>query len=479
MTEIDSLLDSHDTMGLAALIANGDVTSLEVVDASIARLESRNPVLNAVVATRIDQARQEAAAKPGAGPLAGVPFLVKDLNCDVAGLPSTKGSRLFADQIATEDCELTRRFKAAGLVILGNTNTPEFGKNASTEPLLFGPTHNPWNTRFSPCGSSGGSAAAVAGGIVPSAHANDGGGSIRIPASACGLFGLKPTRGRTPTWPIPASFAYPVGIGLAVTRTVRDTAALLDAVAGPMPGDPYPAPPAPIDGSFLAALNRSPGKLRIGFTTKSVSGNTAHPAAVAAVERTARLLAELGHIVEEASPVYDADVPSKVLTTIMGVATADLVETRLAQLGRPLADDDLEPVDRVLHEHSLAVTAFDLVHAQQSLERVSRDVARFYATWDLWLTPTLNVPVPELGYLDITSVEAIFSRAGRFSEMTAVFNVTGQPAISVPAGLDERGLPVGVQLVGRHCSEETLLQMALQLEQAAPWPLVAPWPPAA
>lgn len=479
MTDIDTLLDTQDTMGLAALIANGDVTSLEVVDASIARLESRNPVLNAVVATRIEQARREAATESGSGPLAGVPFLVKDLNCDVAGLPSTKGSRLFADHIATEDCELTRRFKAAGLVILGNTNTPEFGKNASTEPLLFGPTHNPWDTRFSPCGSSGGSAAAVAGGIVPSAHANDGGGSIRIPASACGLFGLKPTRGRTPTWPIPASFAYPVGIGLAVTRTVRDTAALLDAVAGPMPGDPYPAPPAPIDGSFLAALSRSPGKLRIGFTTKSVSGNKAHPAAVAAVERTARLLAELGHIVEEASPVYEPDVPTKVLTTIMGVATAELVETRLAQLGRPLADDDLEPVDRVLHEHSLAVTAFDLFRAQQSIERVSRDVARFHATWDLWLTPTLNVPVPELGYLDITSVEAIFTRAGRFSEMTAVFNVTGQPAISVPAGLDERGLPVGVQLVGRHCSEETLLQMALQLEQVAPWPLVAPWPPAA
>ena len=479
MTDIDSLLDSQDTMGLAALIANGDVTSLEVVDASIARLESRNPVLNAVVATRIEQARQEAAAESGSGPLAGVPFLVKDLNCDVAGLPSTKGSRLFADHVATEDCELTRRFKAAGLVILGNTNTPEFGKNASTEPLLFGPTHNPWNTRFSPCGSSGGSAAAVAAGIVPSAHANDGGGSIRIPASACGLFGLKPTRGRTPTWPTPASFAYPVGIGLAVTRTVRDTAALLDAVAGPMPGDPYPAPPAPIDGSFLAALNRSPGQLRIGFTTKSVSGNTAHPAAVAAVERTARLLAELGHIVEEASPVYEPDVPTKVLTTIMGVATAELVESRLAQLGRPLADDDLEPVDRILHEHSLAVTAFDLFHAQQSIERVSRDVARFHMTFDLWLTPTLNVPVPELGYLDTTSVEAIFTRAGRFSEMTAVFNVTGQPAISVPAGLDERGLPVGVQLVGRHCSEETLLQMAMQLEQAAPWPLVAPWPPAA
>jgi amidase len=479
VTDIDTLLDTQDTMGLAALIANGDVTSLEVVDASIARLESRNPVLNAVVATRIEQARREAATESGSGPLAGVPFLVKDLNCDVAGLPSTKGSRLFADHIATEDCELTRRFKAAGLVILGNTNTPEFGKNASTEPLLFGPTHNPWDTRFSPCGSSGGSAAAVAGGIVPSAHANDGGGSIRIPASACGLFGLKPTRGRTPTWPIPASFAYPVGIGLAVTRTVRDTAALLDAVAGPMPGDPYPAPPAPIDGSFLAALSRSPGKLRIGFTTKSVSGNKAHPAAVAAVERTARLLAELGHIVEEDSPVYEPDVPTKVLTTIMGVATAELVETRLAQLGRPLADDDLEPVDRVLHEHSLAVTAFDLFRAQQSIERVSRDVARFHATWDLWLTPTLNVPVPELGYLDITSVEAIFTRAGRFSEMTAVFNVTGQPAISVPAGLDERGLPVGVQLVGRHCSEETLLQMALQLEQVAPWPLVAPWPPAA
>ncbi len=479
MTDIDALLDSHDTIGLAALVASGELTSLEIVDASISRIESRNPVLNSVVATRFELARSEAGEMTTVGPLAGVPFLVKDLNCDVAGLPSTRGSRLFADVIATEDCELTRRFKAAGLVILGNTNTPEFGKNASTESLLFGPAHNPWNTGYSPGGSSGGSAAAVAGGIVPSAHANDGGGSIRIPASACGLFGIKPTRGRIPSWPIPASFAYPVGIGLAVTRTVRDSAALLDATAGPMAGDPYPSPPAPSAGSFLAALSQAPGTLRIGFTTKSVSGNVAHPAAVTAVENMARLLADLGHIVEEASPEYDPSAPTNVLTTIMGVATADAVETRLAQLGRPLADDDLEPVDRILHGHSLAVTAFDLLHAQQSLERISRDVARFHAVYDLWLTPTLTVPVPELGYLDTTSVEAIFTRAGRFSEMTAVFNVTGQPAMSVPAGLDERGLPVGVQLVGRHCSEELLLQVAAQLEQAAPWPLVAPWPPAA
>ena len=246
MTEIDLLLDSGDTIALAESVRSGTVSSRELVEGSIARIEERNPALNAVVARRFKEALLEADQVDTTAPLAGVPFLVKDLNCDVAGLPSTRGSRLFADVIATEDCELTRRFKRAGLIILGNTNTPEFGKNASTEPQLHGPTRNPWNTAYSPGGSSGGSAAAVAAGMVPAAHANDGGGSIRIPAAECGLVGLKPTRGRTPTWPIPAAFAYPVGVGNCVTRTVRDSAAILDAISGPLPGDPYPAP-APDD----------------------------------------------------------------------------------------------------------------------------------------------------------------------------------------------------------------------------------------
>ena len=478
MTDLSGLLDTHDTLELAQLVARREVSPLELVDAVIDRIEERNPILNAVVAERFDAARREAETVAATGPLAGVPFLVKDLNCDVAGLPATRGSRLFADVVATADAELTRRYKAAGLLILGNTNTPEFGKNGSTEPLLHGATHNPWNLEYSPGGSSGGSAAAVAGGIVPSAHANDGGGSIRIPASECGLFGLKPSRGRTPIAPSPGSFAYPVGVGHAVTRTVRDSAALLDAVAGGLPGDPYPHPPAPVAGSFLGALAADPGRLRIGFSTESIDGRPIHPAAVDAIERTARALESLGHHVDEGMPSWDPSMPSNVLATVMGVATAAFVEERLAELGRPLRDDDLEPFDRFLHERSLATTAVELHVALQQLEIVSRDIAPFFLDHDLWLTATIPVPVPRLGVLDTTSVEKMFANAARLSELTAVFNVSGQPAASIPAGLDGDGLPVGVQLVARHWREDLLLQIGAQLEAAAPWRPTAPWPAA-
>lgn len=477
MSDFDALLDTHDTIGLADLVAAGDVTSAELVEASISRIESRNPTLNAVVGERYDAARAE-AADPVAGPLGGVPFLVKDLGCDVAGLRSTRGSRLFADVIAPVDSELTARFKRAGLVILGNTNTPEFGKNASTEPLLFGPTHNPWNTEHSTGGSSGGSAAAVAAGIVPSAHANDGGGSIRIPASECGLVGLKPTRGRTPNWPTPGTFAYPVSVGHVVTRTVRDSAAILDAIAGGLPGDPFPAPPAPETGTFLAATRSAPRRLRIAMSTESPTGLGIHPAGVAAIERTAAVLEALGHEIVVEMPQYDVSLPGPVVSTIMGVASAHTVETRLAELGRSLQPDDLEPFSAFLHERVLATTGEQVHVALQQLEILSRQFAAFHARNDLWLTATLAVPSPKLGYLDTTSIDAMFTRAARFSELTAPFNVTGQPAISVPAGFDENGLPVGIQLVGPHCSEALLLQVASQLEEAQPWPRLAPWPPA-
>jgi len=476
MSDIEKLLDDHDTIGLAELVATGQVSSVELVDASISRIEARNPSLNSVVAKRYEEARTEAAAVSAGGPIAGVPFLVKDLNCDVAGMPATSGSRLFADVIAQSDSELTRRFKAAGLLILGNTNTPEFGKNASTESLLFGPAHNPWNTEYSTGGSSGGSAAAVSGGLVTAAHANDGGGSIRIPASECGLFGLKPTRGRTPTWPAASAFSYPMGIGHAVTRTVRDSAAILDAIAGPLAGDPYPAPAAPVAGSFLAALEQRPGRLRIAMSTTSPTGLPIHPAGVSAIERMAALLEELGHDVVEGSPSWDLSMPANALTVVMGATTSRVIEDRLATLGRQLGDDDLEPFTRFLHDRMLDLSGIDMSRALQSVEIVSRDIARFYESHDLWLTATLPVPVPQLGWLDTTDKEAMFTRAGRFSELTAVFNVSGQPAASIPGGFDENGLPVGVQLVGRHCSEELLFQVAAQIEEAAPWPTLAPWP---
>ena len=482
MTDIDALLDTHDTMGLAELVATGEVTSRELVDASIDRIDQRDPVLNAVVFRRFDEARAEATefdrTAGHRGALAGVPFLVKDLNCDVAGLPATRGSRLFAGVVAESDSELTTRFRAAGLIILGSTNTPEMGKNASTESQLHGPCHNPWELGHSTGGSSGGSAAAVASGMVTAAHANDGGGSIRIPASACGLVGLKPTRGRTPTWPIPAAFSYPLGIGHAVTRTVRDSAAILDALVGPVPGDPYPQPAPPTHGTFLAALAHTPGAQRIGFATVAANGQPADPDCAAAVERTAAVLASLGHRVDQVSPTFDQSVVASVVTTIMGAAGADAVETFCAQRGAPLADHELEPLSRFIHDRMLASSAVDLVRALQQVEIISRSVAGFFADRDIWLTPTIGPLVPPLGHLDTTDLEAMFSRGGRFSEWTAVFNVTGQPAISVPAGLNREGLPIGVQLVGAHGTEELLLQLAAQLEQAAPWPSLAPWPPA-
>jgi amidase len=476
--DVDALLDTEDAVGLAALVAAGQLTARELAAASIARIEDRNPVLNAVVADRFDAALAEADAGP-TGPFAGVPFLVKDLGCDVAGLPATRGSRLWLGKVAEHDSELARRYKAAGLLILGNTNSPELGKNASTEPLAHGATHNPWRTTHSTGGSSGGSAAAVAGGIVPAAHANDGGGSIRIPASSCGLFGLKPTRGRTPAWPAPGIGAYPMGIAHAVTRTVRDSAALLDVIAGPLTGDPYVAPVAPPEGSFVAALASTPETLRIGFGTITPNGIEGHPAVLAAIERTAEVLRGLGHTVEEASPDIDGAAVSSAMSTIMGALSAVAIEDRLAELGRELRDDDLEALTRVIHDGVTKAPATDLARAHLAVEQVSRDVGRFHDTYDLWLSPTIAAPVPPLGYLDADDLEAMFTRAGGFAQFTGPFNATGQPAMSVPAGLDADGLPFGVQFVGRMGAEATLLRLALRLEEAMPWPRLAPWPPAA
>ena len=477
MSDLTDLFDDRDAIDMAWMVTTGEVTARELVEAAIRRIEERNPVLNAVVADRFEAALAEVDEGLPEGPLKGVPFVVKDLACDVAGLPATRGSRLFADVVATEDCELARRYKAAGLVILGNTNSPEFGKNASTEPLLHGPTRNPWRTTHSTGGSSGGSAAAVAAGMVPAGHANDGGGSIRIPASECGLFGLKPTRMRTPSFPLLSYFAYPLSIGHAVTKTVRDSAALLDAVAGGMPGDPGATPPRPRAGTFMAVLSEPLQPLRIAVATSSVRGTHAHPAARAAIERMAALCEELGHEVTEGSPSYDAGAVIECVSVVMGAVSAGQVEQRLAELGRPLADDDLEPFSRFMHDRSLGFTGLDVIRALQRVEEVSRSMAGFFEPHDLWLTPTLLPAVPELGWLDTTSTEAMFTRAGQFSEMTALANVTGQPAMSIPAGHDADGLPIGAQFLAAHNREGILLQLAAQIESAAPWPRTAPWPP--
>ena len=468
----DSWFDELDGLGLAAAIRAGEVTAAETVDVAIRRIEARNPVVNAVIATRFDAARTEAALSSPDGPLpdgpfTGVPYLVKSLGGAVAGLPTSRGSRMFADDVSTEDSLAVARARAAGVVVLGMTNTPELGKNGSTEPRFHGPTRNPYATGRSAGGSSGGSAAAIASGMVPIAHGNDGGGSIRIPASACGLFGLKPSRGRVPHAPQLDGFAYPVGCIHALTRTVRDSAALLDAVDGPVPGGPYPS--ARKDHPFLDDVGVEPGPLRIGVTVTTARGDTADAACVAAVERTTAVCEALGHHVADAAFTYDVEAANQALASVMAVNVAHAVDGRLATLGRDLRDDDLEPFTHILYERGRSMTGLEVIDALQTVERVGRGVAPFFETYDVLLTPTLSIEVPELGWADTTRPETMV-RASAFSAFTGIFNTTGQPAMSIPAGLDTNGVPVGVHFAARTSEESLLFRLAGQLERAMPWP---------
>jgi amidase len=361
------------------------------------------------------------------------------------------------------------------VIVLGMTNTPELGKNGSTEPLLHGPTCNPHDLTRSAGGSSGGSAAAVASGMVPIAHGNDGGGSIRIPSAACGLFGLKPSRGRVPNAPFAEAFSYPVGCTHSLTRTVRDSAALLDAVAGPAPGDAVGVAPPP--RPFLDEVGSDAGRLRIGYTCVTARGVTADVDLVDAVSRTAAVCESLGHHVEEAPFAYDGEAANSALAAVMSVNVAVAVDARLAELGRPLHDDDLEPFTRVLYDGGRAMTGTTAIVALQQLERTGREVAPFFERYDLLLTPTLSIRVPELGWADTRRPETMVN-ASAFSAFTGVFNTTGHPAMSVPAGTDGNGLPIGVQLVARLHHEATLLRLASALEVAAPWPTAPVMPTA-
>lgn len=449
-----------DAVATAGLIRDGELSPREAVEGAIARIEKHNPSLNAVVATRFEEALAEVDAGLPDGPLRGVPVLVKDLNMDVAGLPSTRGSRLFAGHVPDRDSELVTRYKRAGMVVLGTTNSPEFGLNASTEPLLHGPTRNPRNLTRSPGGSSGGSAAAVAAGLVPVAHASDGGGSIRIPASMNGLFGLKPSRGRVTTSPAPSTLSGPSSVHHAVTTTVRDSTLLLEIssvrVAGTVIGVP----------ALVPELSRP---LRIGLTTSFTDGPETDPDVVAAVEDAARLCASLGHtVVPVAAPWVPGEVAAET-APLMGVAFTTAVQDRLAALGRKLLEDDLEPFTRVLFEHYSALPATALSRALSAAQRIGWQVGATFDEYDVLLTPTVARRVPPLGLLDTTRPESIYEHAAVFSAWTNVFNVTGMPAMSVPLGADRDGLPIGVQFAADLGLEGLLLALAGQLEAAAPW----------
>jgi amidase len=412
----------------------------------------------------------DAAGAARAAPFSGVPYLLKDLACEMAGVRFTEGSRFLADNVSTHDQELVVRLRDAGLVILGKTNTPEFGMAPACEPLLFGPTRNPWNPERSTSGSSGGAAAAVASGMVPFAHGSDLGGSLRYPASACGLFALKPTRARNPLGPEYGDVAAGGAVEHALTRSVRDSAALLDATAGPAAGDPYWAPPPP--RPFIDEVGADPGRLRIGFTGLTPDGDAGHPDCVAAVEHAAGLCAALGHEVVEADwPGFTPEV-GQAIGTIIGGAVAWILRYWIRRVGREPGADELEPLTRVLWEQGERVTAGEWLLAIEETQRFSRRVAAFFSTTDLFLTPTMSAPPLPIGAMVSTPEDpwrAMEVSAPTVRYAGVVANLTGNPAMSVPLHWNDDGLPIGAHFLARFGDEATLFRIAAQLEEAQPW----------
>src|SRR5208282_4608786 len=444
---------NYDGLGLAELVRKGEVTPAELVEAAIERIERHNSILNAVVFKAYDQARQRAATRLS-GPFAGVPFLLKDLGAQKKGWPTRLGSNLTPEIPSDHDSTLVTRYEAAGAVALGKTNVPEFGIMATTEPDFYGPTRNPWNPDHSPGGSSGGSAAAVAAGIVPLAHGNDGGGSIRIPASCCGLVGLKPTRARTPAGPDVGDIMGGLVIDHVISRSVRDTAAMLDATAGPDLGNPYCAPPPA--GSFLAATRTAPRQLRIAFAVRDLFGHPLHPDCRDAVERAAKLCASLGHEVEEGSPAADYRSISRAFDPIWRSGHAIIIgQAALASKGRPPLREELQGLVWAVYEAGLNVKATEYQNAWNVLHAASRKIAEWHRQHDIWLTPTLAEPPWKIGFFNTsTSDLRAFRPMAKYASFTPIQNMSGQPAINLPLHWSDAGLPIGAQFVGRFGEEE-------------------------
>ncbi len=461
--------EQYDAVGLAELVRGGDVTASELLDAAIARCSERNPTLNAVVVDLEKEARAAIDAGLPEGPLRGVPYLLKDLYMLLEGAPITNGSRLYADCVPDHDSEYVRRFKQAGLVIFGRTASPEFGLTTTTESALHGDTHNPWALDHTSGGSSGGASAAVSGGIVPAAHATDGGGSIRIPASCCGLFGLKPTRGRTPFGPDQGEGWSGMSCGHAVTRSVRDSAALLDATHGPELGMPYrsPEPTRP----YVDEVGADPGRLRIGVVRTPWNGAPLHSDCADAIEDAVVLLRGLGHDVEEG----DFDVGYETLGQATGVLMAANVranvDDRLTELGRELRDDDLEPTTRLIYESVANRSAEDYARGVRRIHKATRVVDSEFERFDVILTTTMASPPLPLGRLSLSNadLDAYGRDIAAAVGYTQLLNASGHPATSVPLYWNDAGLPIGTQLVGRFGDESTLFRLSSQLETARPW----------
>jgi amidase/6-aminohexanoate-cyclic-dimer hydrolase len=465
-----ALLADEDALGLAACVQRRDIGAGELLEAAIARAEALDSQFGFMAQRLYDRARDAVAAGLPQGPFTGVPWLLKDLNTDIAGERTGNGSRFYADHRARVTSELVRRIEAAGFVIFGKTTSPEFGLTGTTESLACGKTRNPWDPARIAGGSSGGAAAAVAAGVLPAAHATDGGGSIRIPASCCGLFGLKPSRGRVPSGPLRTEGWGGLSVHHAVTRSVRDSAAILDATCGIEPGSRYGAPVP--DAPFLAQVGRDPGPLRVALMLRPLSGTPVDPAVTAATLAAARLLEDLGHHVEEAAPVLDSARLGWASFVLIGASLAADIDDRAAALGVVPGPDLLEPVTLAMAGFGRTATATDSARANVALQEAAITVAQFMGSHDVILSPTLAAPPLPLDTIDMSPAdgfEAWGQRTAAWTPFCQLANMTGQPAMSLPLGTSADGLPIGVMVTGRYGDEALLLRLAGQIERATPW----------
>ena len=460
---------SYDAVALARLVRSGDVSAPELVEAAIAQVERLDGAINAVVYRDFDQARALAAGPLPDGQFTGVPFLVKDFGIGVAGWPCTSGSRFCADVVDAQDTGLTRRYREAGVVMLGRGASSEYGIVGNVETSLFGATRNPWNTDHIAGGSSGGSAAAVAAGIVPMANASDGLGSIRIPAACCGLVGMKPTRDRVPN--LPDGFDYAMGfcVDHVVTRSVRDSAAMLDATGLPEPGSPYAIPAKA--GQYLDEVSRSPGKLRITWSPETPSGQPLDPEVAGVLEQTAQTLAALGHEVRAESLGVDHRALARARAPVSAANFAAGMRRVIDRVGREPREDELEPMTWAALQGSRAVTGEQAFWGYQELRMLTRGVVQRFDSFDVYLCPVMTAPPPRIGFSDPANVAPrdLGKRQMALFPFAALFNFTGQPSLSLPLGMSAQGLPIGMMFTGRYADEATLYRLAGQLEKELPW----------
>lgn len=461
-----------DATELAAMVARGDVSPGELLDAALAAVEARNPALNAVVLIQEGVARKAIADGLPPGPFRGVPFLIKDLGCEAKDFPSHNGSRLMANTVYPGDSTIFARIKATGVVTFGRTTSPEGGVGSATEAAVYGgPTRNPWNPEHTPGGSSGGAGAAVAAGIVAFAHGSDGGGSVRIPAACCGLFGFKPTRARLPDGPYVGEGWAGMAIDGFLTRSVRDTAVMLDACEGAEPGAPYVAPP--LGRGHAAAISHPPRRLRIGICDTTFTGEAIHPEVAEAVQVTGKLLESMGHVVEPARPRADVAMMMRAWTDIVGVGTALSIRSKLGD--RPPREDEVEGVGRGAWVHAQTLHPTRYLQAVGEIHAFGRQMAGFFDQGpDILLSATLAEPPARVGRFSHATEDYVAFRTGpqgifAYSPFCAVFNASGQPAASVPLGWSASGLPIGVHLAAAFGKDELLISLCAELERAAPW----------